>query len=80
MLICVDYIYIYIYIYIHIHTLYAFYQSPPWMGPPSPFRQERFLKDPQQLRKATVRIDEILSFEYLYLGWIEEHHENAVLY
>jgi hypothetical protein len=50
------------------------------MGHPSPFRQERFLKDPQQLRKATVRIDEILSFEYLYLGWIEEHNENAVLY
>eukprot|EP00434_Breviolum_minutum_P034266 symbB.v1.2.030320.t1/scaffold3397.1/size57701/3 len=27
--------------------------------------EEHFLQDPQQLRKATVRIDEILSFEYL---------------
>ncbi|CAK9068584.1 unnamed protein product [Durusdinium trenchii] len=27
--------------------------------------EERFLQDPKYLRKATVRIDEILSFEYL---------------
>eukprot|EP00438_Fugacium_kawagutii_P002741 Skav233465 [mRNA] locus=scaffold1080:261155:281392:- [translate_table: standard] len=30
--------------------------------------EERFLQDPARLRKATVRIDEILSFEYLQLG------------
>ena len=92
MFLCI-YIYIYQYIHVnmcrlHIHIhIYIFIYIPvcilsisTMMGPPSPFRQERFLKDPQQLRKATVRIDEILSFEYLYLGWIEEHHENAVLY
>lgn len=33
-----------------------------------PQKKEHFLQDPQQLRKATVRIDEILSFEYLPLG------------
>ncbi|CAJ1401457.1 unnamed protein product [Effrenium voratum] len=27
--------------------------------------EARFLKDPQRLRKATVRIDEIMSFEYM---------------
>ena len=30
--------------------------------------EERFLSDPKQLRRATVRIDEILSFEYLCLS------------
>lgn len=43
-------------------------QSCPSIDFSLPKKKERFLQDPQQLRKATVRIDEILSFEYLPLG------------